>query len=791
MTYAEVILPVPLEQTFTYMVPPDMEGTIQLGMRVTVPFGVNHHYTGIVIGTSPVCTIQPETHKGKDLKYIEACLDDHPMVRHPQIPLWQWIANYYMCPIGDVLKAALPSVLKPEEGKEGTVREDFKPKMRTMVVVTWGDAEDSGNTGDSRNSGHNDKLLKALAGLSRAPQQERLYLKLIDMSHALQKEVPDIVPKDDLLRLSETSTPIFNELLKKGLLSTIEVPVPRLETAEQSSAQNSSLIHTEPPHPLSPAQMLAYNQILEVYKSYMVCLLHGVTASGKTEVYMHLIQEVLGNNRQVLLMVPEIALTTQLCTRLRRVFGNQMVVYHSKLSDNERAEIWRAMVNPDQKRHPRLILGVRSSVLLPFSQLGLVIIDEEHEPSYKQQDPAPRYNGRDVAIMLANRHGAKVLLGSATPSLETWYAAQTGRYGLVSLTERHGGVQLPDIELVSTIQARKEGRMQDGFTSLMTERLKQCITQDKQAILFLNRRGFASQVTCPDCGWVPTCPRCDVSLTYHKTFRRLECHYCGYHMPMPVACPLCKSLKLEQTGTGTERIEEQIKGVLPIAKPLRMDSDTTTTRRQYEKVLQDFESGKANILVGTQMVTKGLDFSKVQTVGVMNADSMTQMPDFRAHERAFQMMEQVAGRAGRREGEKGRVVIQCSNPQMPLMQQIRQHNYHGMVQTQLQDRQKFFFPPFSRLIMIYLKGRYEDRLRRITERYAKALRDVFGARVLGPEAPYVGRQHSMYIQQVMLKVERQASPMEVRRLLRQVQQVIAADKREFNQLVFYYDVDPI
>lgn len=785
MTYAEVILPVPLEQTFTYMVPPEMEGTIQLGMRVTVPLGASHHYTGIVTGLSPVCTIQPETHKGMDMKYIEACLDDHPMVRHPQIPLWRWIADYYMCPIGDVMKAALPSVLKPEEGKEGTVREDFKPKMRTMVMVEWDNRNDDDNHDDKG------KLLKALASLSRAPQQERLYLKLIDMSHALQKETPDLVPKDELLKLTESSTAIFNELLKKGLLSTTEVPIPRLDTGDQASPVNSALVHTEPPHPLSPPQMLAYNQILEAYKEQMVCLLHGVTASGKTEVYMHLIQEVLSNNRQVLMMVPEIALTTQLCARLRRVFGNNMVVYHSKLSDNERAEIWRAMVSPDMKRHPKLILGVRSSALLPYSQLGLVIVDEEHEPSYKQQDPAPRYNGRDVAIMLAARHGAKVLLGSATPSLESWYAAQTGKYGLVSLTERHGGVQLPDIELVSTIQARKEGKMQDGFTSAMIDRLKHSITEGKQAILFLNRRGFASQVTCPDCGWVPTCPRCDVSLTYHKTFRRLECHYCGYHMPMPVKCPLCKSLKLEQTGTGTEKVEELIKGVLPIAKPLRMDSDTTTTRRQYERVLQDFEAGKANILVGTQMVTKGLDFSKVQTVGVMNADSMTQMPDFRAHERAFQMMEQVAGRAGRREGEKGRVVIQCSNPMMPLMQQIRQHNYLAMVNTQLADRQKYFFPPYSRLIMIYLKGRYEDRLRRITERYAKALRDVFGARVLGPEAPYVGRQHSMYIQQVMLKVERQASPMEVRRLLRQVQQVIAADKREYNQLVFYYDVDPI
>lgn len=780
MTYAEVILPVPLEQTFTYMVPPNMEGTIQLGMRVTVPFGPTHHYTGIVIGTSPVCTIQPETHKGMDLKYIEACLDDHPMVRHPQVPLWQWIANYYMCPIGDVLKAALPSVLKPEEGKEGTLREDFKPKMRTMVVV---------NIDDHQDNNHN--ILKALAGLSRAPQQERLYLKLIDMSHALQNEVPDLVPKDELLQLSGTSTATFNELLRKGLLSTTEVPIPRIDTGSQSSSQNCTLIRTEPPHHLSPAQMLAYNQILEVYKTNMVCLLHGVTASGKTEVYIHLIRDVISNNRQVLMMVPEIALTTQLCSRLRRVFGNDMVVYHSKLSDNERAEIWRAMVSPDISQHPRLILGVRSSVLLPFSQLGLVIIDEEHEPSYKQQDPAPRYNGRDVAIMLASRHGAKVLLGSATPSLETWYAAQTGKYGLVSLNVRHGGVELPDIELVSTIQARKEGTITEGFTSHLTERLKQTITQDRQAILFLNRRGFAHQVSCPDCGWVPTCPRCDVSLTYHKAFRRLECHYCGYHMPMPVACPLCRSLKLEQSGSGTEKVEELIQSVLPIAKPLRMDSDTTTTRRQYEKVLQDFESGKANILVGTQMVTKGLDFSRVLTVGVLNADSMTQMPDFRAHERAFQMMEQVAGRAGRREGQKGHVVIQCSNPQMPLMQQIRQHNYHAMVQTQLQDRQKFFYPPFSRLIMIYLKGRYEDRLRRITERYAKALRDVFGARVLGPEAPYVGRQHSMYIQQVMLKVERNVPPMEVRRLLRQVQQVIAADKREFNQLVFYYDVDPI
>lgn len=781
MLFAEVILPVPLEKTFTYMVSPEMEGTIQIGMRVTVPFGTKHHYTGIVIGTMPVCPISPEANKGVDLKYIESMPDDEPMVCNIQIQLWKWMADYYLCPIGDVMKAALPSVLKPEEGKNGIIREDFKPKMRTMVVV---------NIGNDTEDGKGD-ILKALAGLNRAPQQEKLYLKLIDMSHALQKNEPDIVAKEELLRLTGASTQTFNELQKKGLIDTFDMPVPRLEIEQQNSPEGRLLLQCEPPHPLSESQTVAYNQILATYTQHMVCLLHGVTSSGKTEVYIHLIHDMIKCNKQVLMMVPEIALTTQLCARLRRVFGSEMVVYHSKLSDNERAEIWRAMASLKSNNQPRLILGVRSSVLLPFRDLGLVIIDEEHEPSYKQQDPAPRYNGRDVAIVLASRHKAKVLLGSATPSLESWYSAQTGKYGLVSMTERHGGIELPDVELVSTIKARQEGTITEGFTNLLLERLKHTITQDKQSILFLNRRGFASQVNCPDCGWVPTCPRCDVSLTYHKSYRRLECHYCGYHMPMPVRCPLCQSLKLEKEGTGTERIEEQLKALMPIAKPLRMDSGTTNTRRQYERLLQDFEEGKANILVGTQMVTKGLDFSNVQTVGVMNADNMTQMPDFRAHERAFQMMEQVAGRAGRRKGERGRVVIQCSNPQMPLMQQIQHHDYLSMVNVQLADRQKYFYPPFSRLIMIYLKGRYEDRLRRITERYAQALREVFGARVLGPEAPYVARQHSMYIQQLMLKVERQIPPSEVRIKLRQVQAKIAADTREYNQIMFYYDVDPI
>lgn len=765
MLFAELILPVPLNQTFTYIVPETMEAKAQVGMRCMVPFGKSHSYTGIIVALTPH---RPE--RAYELKGIATLLDDAPIIRHPQYPLWQWIAQYYLCAIGDVMKAALPSELKPEEGKEGTVRENFKPKTRTMVMIVL-----------------KDELEQAFESLKRSPQQQMLFMKLLDMSHVLQKKQADAVPKEELLRLSGASPAIFSQLQKKGLLTTYEQEISRLDIMPAGMREDE----TQPPHELSEMQKVAYRQICQSFNDHQVCLLHGVTSSGKTEIYIHLINQVISQGRQVLFMVPEIALTTQLCQRLRRVFGRDMLVYHSKLSDTERVEIWKKMV---AGQGAKLIVGVRSSIFLPFQQLGLIIVDEEHEPSYKQQDPAPRYHGRDVAIVLAQHHAAKVLLGSATPSLESYYLAKQGKYGLVHLTERHAGVSMPKITLVSnrsTQQNTAEAAYLGVFTPSLLQSLGRTLTAGQQAILFQNRRGYAKQVECVSCGWMPRCPRCDVSLTYHKRFKNLQCHYCGYHMPVPSKCPQCGNDRMEEQGYGTERIEETLQRLLPVARPVRMDTDTTSSRKSYERIIDDFDSRKHNVLIGTQMVSKGLDFSAVQTVGILNADSLMNIPNFRSHERAFQLMEQVAGRAGRREGQEGEVLIQCSDPKHPLLRQVVAHDYLQMAEMQLADRQRYAYPPFTRLIIIYMKGRYEDRLYRLAQQYAAQLRQTFGQRVLGPEAPVISRVKNMYIQQIMLKIEREASTQEVRRLLLLIQQQMQQDIQEMGRIAFYYDVDPV
>lgn len=773
--FAELILPVPLSRTFTYRLPDGMADCARVGMRALVPFGKNHTYTGIIVA------LREEAPADVEIREVQELPDAAPVLRGQQLGLWQWIADYYLCPIGDVMKAALPSELKPEEGKEGVIRQDFKPKHKTFVRIIL-----------------KDELSHVFDTLKRSPRQQMLFMALLDRSQVLQRGEALPVAQDSLLQASGTTAEQLKELVKKGLCETFEQEVSRLDTGQ------SRFVQPEPLNELTEVQKVAYRQICESWRDHQVTLLHGVTSSGKTEVYMHLMQEVIDQGKQVLMMVPEIALTTQLCQRLRRVFGNRMVVYHSKLSDTERVEIWRRLLQQGKpSQHPEategeeeprvdLILGVRSSIFLPFRSLGLVIVDEEHEPSYKQQDPAPRYHGRDVAIVLAARHGAKVLLGSATPSLESWYLAQQKRYGLVQLRERHAGVSMPRISLVSLAEARKEeGGLQGPFTKRLLATMRHVLSQGHQAILFQNRRGFSPIVECVQCGWSPRCPRCDVALTYHKRSRRLECHYCGYQMSWPYQCPQCGNPHLNEQGYGTERIEEQLKALLPVARPVRMDTDTTSSRKSYERMLSDFEDRKANVLIGTQMVSKGLDFSAVDVVGVLNADSLMNHPDFRAHERAFQLMEQVSGRAGRRAGQEGEVLIQSSNPRQPLLSQVVRHDYEQMAGMQLQDRQKYGFPPFTRLIMICIKGRYEDRTRQLAEQYASVLRQSFGARVLGPEAPVVSRVKNMYIQQIMLKMEREASTSLVRQYLNDIHAGMLQQNEEMRRVVFYYDVDPM
>lgn len=772
MLFAECILPVPLNGTFTYRLPEELADKAKTGMRVIVPFGKQHQYTGIIV------SITPHMPEGIEVKDVIDIPDDAQIIRHPQYELWKWIAEYYMCPIGDVMKAALPAELKPESGKDGIIREDFKPKTKTYIKISIP------GIGEEIGQDRNAKLAEAFEKLKRSQRQQELFMKLLDMSHCLQKEKAGLVPQDELLRIVGCDTSILRELIKKGLCSQTEVVVSRLDTGEDDYKNTK----TEPPYPLTEMQKVAFREICTSFKDNTVTLLHGVTSSGKTEIYMHLMQEVISQKRQVLMMVPEIALTTQLCMRLRRVFGKRMLVYHSKLSNAERVEIWNKLLKEDTID---LIVGVRSAVFLPFKQLGLVIVDEEHEPSYKQQDPAPRYNGREVATVLAARHSAKVLLGSATPSLESYYLAKQGRFGYVSLTERHAGVSMPNISLISLREARKDQTMNGPFSPALIKSINQTLLQGHQTILFQNRRGFSPTVECAVCGWTPKCPRCDVSLTYHKRGNNLRCHYCGYHQSWPDKCPECGKSSFVQQGYGTERIEETISRLMPLAKPIRMDTDTTGSKTSYEKIIANFESKKSNVLIGTQMVSKGLDFGGVDTVGIMNADSLMNFPDFRAHERAFQLMEQVAGRAGRRAGQEGEVLIQCSDPKHPLLRQVVEHDYKAMAEMQLADRQKYFYPPYSRLIMIYMKGRYEDRIDSLAKRYATVLRKSFGDRILGPEAPGIARIKNMYIRQILLKVEREASTAMVRQYLNNIQKQMMQDYQEFQRIVFYYDVDPI
>lgn len=771
-SYAECILPVPLAQTFTYRLTEEQAVRARTGMRVIVPFGKQHLYTGIIVSITPYA---PE---GVEIKDVTELPDDAQIIRHPQYAIWQWMAEYYMCPIGDVMKAALPAELKPEVGKSGVIREDFKPKTKTYVKIEIPCMDEE--VGQDRNK----KLAEAFEKLKRSQRQQNLFMKLLDLSHCLQKAKADLVPQDELLKSVDCDTTVLRELVKKGLCSQIDMVVSRLDTGNDEYRN----FQTEQPYPLTEMQKVAFREICNSFKEKNVTLLHGVTSSGKTEIYMHLMQEVISQKRQVLMMVPEIALTTQLCMRLRRVFGKRMIVYHSKLSNAERVEIWNRILKEDSID---LVLGVRSSVFLPFKQLGLIIVDEEHEPSYKQQDPAPRYNGREVAILLGQRHSAKVLLGSATPSLESYYLAKQGRFGYVRLTERHAGVSMPRISLISLREARKDQTMNGPFSPTMIKSVNHTLLNGRQVILFQNRRGFSPTIDCSACGWTPKCPRCDVSLTYHKRSNVLRCHYCGYHQSWPAKCPSCGNQKFEQQGYGTERIEETIGRLMPLAKTLRMDTDTTGSRTSYEKIIANFEAKKGNVLIGTQMVSKGLDFGGVDTVGIMNADSLMNFPDFRSQERAFQLMEQVAGRAGRRAGQEGEVLIQCSDPRHPLLQQVVAHDYIAMADMQLKDRKKYFYPPYSRLIYIYMKGRYEDKITSLSNKYAAMLRKVFGEqRILGPDAPGISRIKNMYIRQIMLKIEREASTTMVRQYLNNVHKQMTQDDPDYAKIMFYYDVDP-
>jgi primosomal protein N' (replication factor Y) len=746
---------VPLDGVFTYSVPTTLAEQVKIGVRVLVPFGRSKTYVGIIA----------KTHKGPllsgmQIKDILQILDPSPILLDSQLRLWQWIADYYMSPIGEVYKAALPSGLKAEDG--------YRPKTETYIRLTPQFRSEQA-------------IHIAIDMLQRAPKQQKAF---IDFLSFLQGNLPTPdscllteVTRDELLNQGH-SLQTITALIKRGLLETYEQEVGRLNHGGEP--------HLDKIQPLSPVQQDAYNQIQFSFLKKNVTLLHGVTSSGKTEIYIHLIRQALEQKQQVLYLLPEIALTVQIMSRLQRVFGNRLGIYHSKYSDAERVEIWQKQLSG----HPYdVILGARSAVFLPFQNLGLVIIDEEHETSYKQQDPAPRYHARSAAIMLAQMEGAKVLLGTATPSLETYHNAKTGKYGLVELTERYKGIQLPEIQVVDIKDLQHRKMMNGPFSPLLLSKVREALERGEQAILFQNRRGYAPMIECKQCGWVPHCQHCDVSLTLHRNLNQLTCHYCGHTYQVPTECPNCGCTQLQTRGYGTEKIEAEVHEIFPEARIARMDLDTTRSRQAYERIINDFSAGRTNLLIGTQMISKGLDFDRVSVVGILNADTILNYPDFRAYEQAFMMMAQVSGRAGRK-GKRGLVILQTKSPELPLIAQVVRNDYVAFYRSLIAERQQFRYPPYYRLVYVYLKHRQEPTVAAAGMEMGALLRQWFSGRVLGPDKPGISKVKSLSIRKIVLKFEPSLNMSEVRKYLTLAQQQLLQNKR-YSTLQIYYDVDPL
>ena len=759
MKYVDVILPLPIEGVFTYSASDQMAGKLQLGMRVLVPLGKSKMYTGIAV----------RVHDDKpdyDLKEVVSILDDHPVLLPQQYRLWQWIADYYMSPIGEVYNAALPSGLKAEEG--------YRPKMETYI-------------GLSEQFRNERSLHVALDMLRRSAKQQKVLMDYLAMSHwdTLQGTVPQEeireVSRDELMNESHATVAALKGLTEKGMLFTYQREVGRLGSYGDAPLQ--------PLKKLNAAQQDAYNQILFQMMRKNVVLLHGVTSSGKTEIYIHLIEKTIREGKQVLYLLPEIALTVQMMDRLKRVFGNRLGIYHSRYSDAERVEIW----NKQLSQNPYdVILGARSAVFLPFQRLGLVILDEEHETSFKQQDPMPRYHARSAAIMLAHMYGnntVKVLLGTATPSMESYYNALQGKYGLVELMTRYQDIELPEIQLVDVKDLRRRKIMKGSLSPQLLKAIREALGKGQQVILFQNRRGFAPMMECKVCGWVPKCEHCDVSLTYHRNMNQLTCHYCGYTYTVPTECPCCEDKNLSGRGYGTEKVEDEIMQIFPEARVARMDLDTTRSRHAYERIIQDFSTGRTNVLIGTQMVSKGLDFDMVSVVGILDADSMLNYPDFRAYEHAFMMMSQVSGRAGRK-GKRGLVMLQTKNVDLPVIQQVVRHDYKSFYQDLVEERKAFHYPPFCHLIYVYLKHRHDNVVESGAIYMGSLLRQWFGSRVLGPDKPAVARVKSLCIRKIVLKLENGIDLQRVREYLRLGQKKILQDK-QYAALQIYFDVDPL
>lgn len=820
--FAELLLPVPIPRLFTYRVPQAANDSVMVGQRAIVQFGDRKVLTGII---TQLHHQAPTTYEAK---YILELLDTYPVVTQQQLQFLSWVASYYLCTPGEVLNAALPSglklssesrvqlhpafsledsnhsfsekelmllkhlahdsmtyteitkllglrnlyhILKTLVGKEAIilfeeVKEKYRPKTEKKVRLAAASLA-------------SEALEKIFETLSKKPQQESLLLRYLQLVPVLSDNTINaqgIAKK--LLMEDQSSESTLKTLVKKGVLEEFETIVSRFEQ-EGSSAMV--------PPVLSAEQHQALNSILKSFTTHAITLLHGITGSGKTEIYVNLIQQALEGGSQVLYLLPEIALTTQIVQRLKKIFGPLLGVYHSKFSDAERVEVWNGILSGRFK----FVIGVRSSIFLPFDNLGLIIIDEEHDPSYKQQEPAPRYQARDSAIMLAQLHHAKVILGSATPSLETYYQAQQGKYGFVSLLKRFGEAQLPTITLADLGRDRKQKKNKGDFSSDLIQNIEKALEQKEQVIIFQNRRGYSPMVNCEDCGWVPKCINCAVSLTYHQFRSALICHYCGYRQTLPTACPTCSSTRIKTVGTGTEKLEEELKLHFPQAHVQRMDLDTTRSKTGYETILDEFEQGKTDILVGTQMVTKGLDFDRVSLVGIFNADRMIHFPDFRSYERAFQLITQVSGRAGRRE-KPGTVVIQTSSPDHPLLQQVLKHTLDEFYQDQLNDRASHGYPPFARLIEITVKHTDRKTCHDAADVLANQLRTKLPAlRIMGPGEPIISKIRNQYLMSMLIKIPRDKHDLAtIKRSIQETSTDLLKDK-QYRSVKLIADVDPV
>ncbi len=822
--FVDVLLPLPLPGTFTYRVPFALNDAVQAGQRVSVQFGPRKVYAGLIVKIH-----QQPPQKGIP-KYILSVLDSRPVVNDFQLRFWQWIAGYYMSTLGEVMAAALPSAFKLSSESKVVLSPDFVPDTETLSEPEYRLTEALLQKKKltvhevSRIVGYQKvlPLLKTMIErrlimmeeelvqqykpkktkmikLSEAFLDERALQQLMDqLSKRAHKQLELLmgfltlsgfplkkdfsVSKSDLLHKTQASENALKALTDKGVFVQEEVVISRF-TGENNE--------TEKTFSLSAEQQKAFHSLKEQMQEHRVVLLHGVTSSGKTELYIKLMEETLAEGKQVLYLLPEIALTTQIINRLRKHFGDEVGVYHSRYNQNERAEVWEnvAGIQSAEVHKPyRIILGPRSAMFLPFDRLGLVIVDEEHDSSYKQFDPAPRYNARDAVIYLAGLHDARVVLGSATPAVETYFNAQKGKYGLVELSERFGGVKMPEIIVVNMKEEKRRRMLKSHFSSVLLHHIQAALDDKKQVILFQNRRGFSTRIECEQCNWVPECKYCDVTMTYHKKSQLLKCHYCGYSRPVPAVCEHCGSPNLVMQGFGTEKVEEELAMILPDAKIDRMDLDTTRAKNAFQRIIYDFENRKTDILTGTQMVTKGLDFENVQVVGILSADNMLSFPDFRAHERSFQMMEQVSGRAGRKD-KQGIVIIQTWQPKHPVIQDVVQHDYQSMYNRQLAERWRFRYPPYYRLVMVKLKHKKPELLNEAAAVLARDMKARFGNLVYGPEYPMVSRVKNWYIKQIMLKIKRNEQLSDRKK---ELQEAISEFKKQtsYKSVRIQIDVDP-